>query len=258
MASRLTAVTLFLASLVKLFLFTDAALRGAVQLDALNFDKVVPKFKASLVKFDVPYPYGDKHDEFGTVTKELAATGDLLIAEIGVQDYGERENEEISNRYGLTKDDFPALLLFKSSLLEPVKFTVSDADFKADKIKSFIRQNTGIRLLLEQCVESLDVIAEQFIATDCKVGREKLLEQAKSAAANLELDSEKKAADIYVKLMQKILERGNAFVESEQERVKNLLEGKVSDAKKSELKIRVNILQSFVSPNQGSTVKTEL
>ena len=36
-------------------------------LDNLTFDKLLSKFDASLIKFDVAYPYGDKHEEFAKV-----------------------------------------------------------------------------------------------------------------------------------------------------------------------------------------------
>jgi hypothetical protein len=36
-------------------------------LDNLTFDKLMSKFDASLIKFDVAYPYGDKHEEFAKV-----------------------------------------------------------------------------------------------------------------------------------------------------------------------------------------------
>ena len=38
-------------------------------LDVLSFDKVISKFPVSLVKFDIAYPYGDKHDQFAQVDK---------------------------------------------------------------------------------------------------------------------------------------------------------------------------------------------
>ena len=40
---------------------------GCTPLDTLTFDKMISKSPASIVKFDVAYPYGDKHEEFAKV-----------------------------------------------------------------------------------------------------------------------------------------------------------------------------------------------
>lgn len=45
--------------------------------------------------------------------------------------------------------------------------------------------------------------------------------------------------------MEKILEKGNNFINTEMERVKKLLTGKISFDKKKELTTRINILQTF-------------
>ena len=44
---------------------------GLVQLDKIDFDKIVNKFDYSLVKFDVSYPTGVKHKNFGKIASEV-------------------------------------------------------------------------------------------------------------------------------------------------------------------------------------------
>ena len=46
-------------------------LEGLVQLDKTSFDKIVSKFDYSLIKFDVGYPTGDKHKNFGKVALQV-------------------------------------------------------------------------------------------------------------------------------------------------------------------------------------------
>lgn len=46
---------------------------------------MISKFKASLVKFDITYPYGEKEDEYGKVAESARFSPDLLISEVGVQ-----------------------------------------------------------------------------------------------------------------------------------------------------------------------------
>ena len=77
--TNLTTGTVFLAFCVILQLSTVSAsnCKGCTPLDELNFDKIVKRFDATLVKFDTAYAYGDKHEEFGKVAKELAEIEDV-------------------------------------------------------------------------------------------------------------------------------------------------------------------------------------
>jgi len=224
----------------------NAETKGAVTLDSLTFDKVVPKFKATLVKFDTAYPHGEKQDEFVKVATDVKSTPDILIAEVGIKDYGEKDNQDLADRYGADKDKLPVLKLFlNGNLQKPVTF--DDKDYKADNIKNFIKKNSGIKLLLDQCLAEFDELANKFGAEGAtKEQQKKLLADSKKKAGALTDDNEKKSAQIYVKLMEKALERGAIFYSSEQERVKNILNGKVTDAKKKELQGRLNIIQSFL------------
>ena len=73
---------------------------------------------------------------------------------------------------------------------------------------------------------------------------EEVWDQAKGEKAQ-------KRAEIYVKIMRKIEDVGEGFVEKEEARVKKILKGKVSKEKKEEMEERVNILKSFSSAKSG-------
>lgn len=180
---------------------------------------------------------------------EVKNTPDLLVAEIGVKDYGEKENEDLAQKYGVKKEDFPAVKLFLNGNLEkPIVF--DDKDFKVDNLKRFITQKTNVKFLLDDCLAEFDDIAIKFAEkSTTKDQQKKLLEEAKKKEAALTKEADKKSAKVYVKLMEKAVERGNIFFESENERVKNILSGKIADAKKSELQGRLNILNSFLLAN---------
>lgn len=53
------------------------------------------------------------------------------------------------------------------------------------------------------------------------------------------------AAKVYVKMMEKIFDRGDVFVQTEQSRLEGLLKTKLSDAKKRSMEEKINILHSF-------------
>lgn len=93
----------------------------------------------------------------------------MLVADVGIKDYGNKENSELAKRYNIDKNDYPVVLLFLQGQTEPQRLlTGASDDFTADYIKRMIRSKTGIYLGLPGCVEQLDRLADEF-----KVGGEK-------------------------------------------------------------------------------------
>lgn len=124
---------------------------------------MISKFQAALVKFDVSFPYGEKHEEFGKVAASTKDSEQLLVAEVGIKDYGKRDNSDLGKRYNINKDDYPAIMLFLQGKSEPIKFEYkSDEDFTALNIKKFIKSKTNVYLGLPGCIEKLDKLAEEF------------------------------------------------------------------------------------------------
>lgn len=99
--------------------------------------------------------------------------------------------------------------------------------------------------MLDKCLPQFDELAERFVTGTSKDQMEVILSEAKEAAKDIPSDTEKKSADVYIKMMQKVIERGVGFIASEKERVKNIKEGKITTAKKEEMQGRLNILHSF-------------
>ena len=82
----------------------------------------------------------------------------------------------------------------------------------------------------------------------------KLVAQAEAEAGKLKDEKQKASADMYIKTMKKVVEKGNEFISTETQRVEKLQSGKVSDKKKEQLNDRLNILASF----SAGLVKDEL
>ncbi|XP_020291958.1 endoplasmic reticulum resident protein 29 isoform X2 [Pseudomyrmex gracilis] len=206
---------------------------------------MISKFKAVLVKFDVAFPYGGKHEQYGTLAADTKDSQDLLIAIVGVKDFGNKENSDLAQRYNIKKEDFPVVLLFVQGKSEPVRFiTEKDSDFTGENLKRFIRSNTNVYLGLPGCVEKLDKLAEEFKVAE-EQERQKILKKARIFEETLP-EQQQEAAKIYIKTMEKILERGNVFVQTEETRIQGLLyRGKLSDQNKRAIEERRNILQSF-------------
>ncbi|XP_067015179.2 endoplasmic reticulum resident protein 29 [Anabrus simplex] len=239
----LSAVLIILV--VSQFISSDAVnCKGCVPLDSYSFDKVVSKFKAAVIKFDVAYPYGAKQDEFAKVSETSHQIPDLLIGEVGVKDYGEKENSDLAERYKVLKDDFPVVKLFVGGNSEPVTFT--SPDFTADNIKKFIRKHSNIHIGLQGCLEPFDLLAIKFSKATDADAKKVILREAEDMWDKLTSRADQRAAETYVKTMRKTLEKGEEFIPSELKRVQNLAKGKISKEKKEEMEQRLNILQSFI------------
>lgn len=225
--------------LVVHFSLAEGTASGAIKLDNYTFDKVVGiPGHSFLVKFDQSYAYGEKEDEFKSLCKLAYAVPNFLIAEVPVQEYGDKDNDDLRERFKLVKDDFPAYLLFDEAHKEGVRFSGS---VKAEDIVAFLRRNR-VKMPSIGTIEELDAIAKQFL---------------KEGFADAHIDAVKKLADdayktdrkagMYVKIMQKIKDKGEAYVTGESARVSKILEGKVTPEKKDELNDKLKILGVFAS-----------
>jgi len=219
--------------------------KGCVLLDSYSFDKVTSKFEASLIKFDTAYPYGSKHDAYEAVCESTYSSPELLVGEVQVKDYGEKDNQDLAKKYDAESNDFPVVKLFVKGK-EPVTFQYTgEKDFTTDALKKFVRENSNIYIGLLGCLEEFDKLASQFSKTKCPEERKKILEQAEALWNKAQGNRENKSAETYVKVMRKVLEKGNEFIVHENDRVSNIINGKISAEKKSEMRERMNILVSF-------------
>jgi hypothetical protein len=74
------------------------------------------------------FPFGDAHDAFSTLSAEInnkSISGydhsDVLIATVGIKDYGEFDNKALGEKYGrptTIKMDSPVIKLFNGGDLE--------------------------------------------------------------------------------------------------------------------------------------------
>lgn len=98
--------------------------KGCLELDELTFDKVISKFSTVLVKFDVAYPYGKKHDEYAKFAKDVGESnvGDIAVSVVGIKNYGDPTNNNLAERFDIG-DQLPVIKLFTGfSALKMVDF----------------------------------------------------------------------------------------------------------------------------------------
>ncbi|UJR13184.1 hypothetical protein I4U23_000206 [Adineta vaga] len=114
---------------------------GTVTVDSSTFDKILRNFDIVLVKFDDKYPYGENQDQFKKFAENTVNMENLLIAEIPITDYGEKENEQLATEYKITKNDFPVYKLFLRGRSQPIDFTGERTE---DGLKRFLSQHTSL------------------------------------------------------------------------------------------------------------------
>ena len=207
-----------------------------------------------MIKFDTAYPYGNKQNEYSKLSAGGYSSSDLLVAEVGIKDYGDMENMDLAERFGIKQEDFPVVKLFlDGNTEEPIDF--ADETFDVITLRGFIKKNADVYIGLESCLEIFDRLTNKFINSKSIKEQEDIFKKAENERKKLILENEKNSADVYIKLMQKVLQKGESFIVDETKRVTGLVKSpKVIDEQRKEMESRLNILQSFSKDELLSTI----
>ncbi|XP_022108445.1 endoplasmic reticulum resident protein 29-like [Acanthaster planci] len=243
MAHKIAHIINFIGITLALIEMTNALpVPGSLQLDSLIFDKVIRHFKAVLVKFDESYPYGEKQEEYKKIAARGSSQPDLIIAEVGISDYSDNGNKDLAERFSVTKEDRPAYKLFLQGEEKPIDY---EGEVKSSSILEFVRERSGLWIGLEGCLQSFDKLAEEFVAAGGETERKRALEATRAEKEKLTSEEERKSADVYIKVMEKILEKGEGFAMTETVRIKKLVTEKLTANKRKVFEAKLNILLSF-------------
>merc|ERR1712060_788502 len=91
--------------------------RGILKLDNTTFDRIIDGSRSVFVRFDKEYSYGEEHDAWKEYAKAVGeSAADLLSADVGVSEYGDKDNSDLAERFGVKTDDFPRFLLFTKGM----------------------------------------------------------------------------------------------------------------------------------------------
>jgi len=242
MACRQPQCVFLLLCVLVIFQNVESTAPGALKLDNYTIDKVlgIPG-RSTLVKFDQSYAYGEKEDEFKALCKLAYSVPNLFLGEVPVQEYGDKDNDDLREKYGLKKEEFPAYFLFDEANKKGLRYSGSTT---ADAIATWLRQQK-IKMPFAGTIADLDEVVKSFF----KNGKADSEIEAAKKLAEGEFSSNNKAA-WYVKIMQKIKEKGEEYVGTETKRVNKLLEGKIAAEKVLELNDKLKVLGVFASKDE--------
>jgi endoplasmic reticulum protein 29 len=214
--------------------YTD---RGILKLDNTTFDRIVDGSKSVMVRFDKEYSYGDEHDAWKSFAAKVGdSAADMLVCDVGVSEYGDKDNADIAERFSIKTDDFPQYRLWIKGKKEPV---VYKGDKKEEALLRFAQAEADIWVGLPGQLKTFDALAKAFAGD--KAGSLKKAEAAAKGADEKDADS----AKYYVKVMTKASEKAD-FVTKETERLQKMTDdGSVKANKKEQFGRRLNILSSF-------------
>merc|ERR1712228_884931 len=134
--------------------------RGILKLDNTTFDRIIDGSRGVFVRFDKEYSYGEEHDAWKAYAKMVGeSAAELLSCDVGVSEYSDKDNSDLSERFGIKTEDFPQYRLWKkgeASTADPFKYT---GPKKTDDFLRFAQETAGAWIGLPDQVKELDSLA---------------------------------------------------------------------------------------------------
>ena len=119
---------------------------------------------------------------FAELGAELFEVKNLLLAEVRIKEFGDKENQDVAKWNSVSTDALPELLFYADGK-QSKRY---GAEFTLDALKLFLRHSTGAALPLPGCVAQLDPLAAEFAAADGAKARRVILDRADAVAVQIE------------------------------------------------------------------------
>lgn len=231
---------------------------AALTLDSSNFDDVVDGSKNVLVAFTAPWCGHCKNMKpaYEAVARAFEQENSHCI--VANMNADEADNKDIAHRYGVRS--FPTIKFFPKGEDEWLNYDLprTEAAFT-----DFLNEHCGTQRApggilndIAGRIASLDALASEFIADI--PSRDDVLANAKDLVSGLKADGQAAGAkaaataDYYLKAMERIKTKGDAWLAKETGRLSNLLaSSSLAPAKLDEIKVKINILKQFVAKKAG-------
>eukprot|EP00963_Diacronema_lutheri_P007791 scaffold676_cov316-Pavlova_lutheri.AAC.18 len=224
---------------------------GVVDLDEITFDKIVDGSHNVFVSFvdgdstaaDDEDDEGDDEDstdsdddsssdfstELETLAEKFGKHNGVILARVDASDAF-----DITEKFDV--NSYPTLMLFQKGEKTPERY---EGVLNADKIEAFLGSKVGFPAV----VEELEGIVKKFKSDESS--RDKTLKEAREVVEGLD-EEKKKLGEYYLKVMEKVMKKGNDHVSKEARRLSSIIEkGSALQDKITEMKQRLDILRSF-------------
>ncbi|KAL0580969.1 hypothetical protein V5O48_001061 [Marasmius crinis-equi] len=182
------------------------------------------------------------YEKVGTTFKE---EGDCIVANVDADD---KKNAEISQRFGIS--GFPTIKFFPKDSTEPIDYEGARSE---EAFVNFLNEKCGTHRavgggLNEKAglVPELDTLANKFFVATTDA-RDSIYKEAIALA-----DSVGIASKPYLRVMEKIVNSSEKYLEKESKRLETILKKQnLAPSKLDELRVKANVLRSFAEEKKA-------
>ncbi|EDR00989.1 protein disulfide isomerase [Laccaria bicolor S238N-H82] len=215
---------------------------NVVQLDVHNFDSVaLDSSKNVLVTFTAPWCGHCKNLKpiYEDIATNFLLESDCVVANIQADD---KKNADISEKYGVT--GFPTIKFFSKGSKEAEDY---DGGRTEGDIVKFLNEKCGTKRAVGGGLNDeagrlaqFDELANKFFVAAADI-RQTIYKDAVKLAASAGV-----ASKHYIRVMEKVVNSSEAYIEKELKRLGAILKKQnLAPSKLDEIKIKINILSAF-------------
>jgi len=233
--------------------------KGVLLLDSITFPKLVPNMERDVVilvcKKGSIGDYGTdsiRTDYFSLANKveKMENTGveNILFAQLIVNG---GENLRLAETIGVSKDFVhPKLFIIPSGQTDAIPYP-DDEPFQPRYLIRFISLHAHLTYSMPGTMQALDDAAAEIMSNlEDEYIKRKAVEKAEAAVADLEEDSDKATAQLYLKVMRKVSDRGIYYLDEEIARQNRLLSkdsSQLTRASRRHIEHKLKVLHHFAA-----------
>lgn len=227
-------------------------LKGVVLLDSITYPVLVPSDKYSVVLLIANKAqigdYGtdsirQDYFAFAQFAQMEGEAEDILFAQMFVNG---AENLKLATSLGVKKDfKHPVMFIFPKGSSEKVEYPAT-SPFHIPQLVRFLGAHTNFYYKYPGTIRDFDDIANELIEAKTEEEQKAVLQKAEKLRDAITKEEDKETGQYYVKTINRIIEKGTAYISAEIKRIENVLgDKKTSNAAKEKLKHHGNVLKAF-------------